>query len=153
MGVYVGDDCTDGVDLPYNALSFDTLMRGLTLTSISVGGEAVTFTTSDGGRIIMLHMQDCCEDVHLNEIIGDLDDLIGEPLLLAEEVVSDRGDPAPKHAESWTWTFYKLATRKGYVTLRWLGESSGYYSESVDMCIDAFPEQTLMKLRLRGIIA
>ena len=64
-----------------------------------------------------------------------MSDLVGSPILMAEEVTYvDEHPPEIGHRqtdESWTWTFYKFATVKGYVTIRWLGESNGYYSESV----------------------
>ena len=83
----------------------------------------------------MFHDQDCCESVTLEDVCGDLQDLIGSPILEAEEVVSANVNPegvkVPEYQESFTWTFYKIATAKGRVTLRWYGDSNGYYSESV----------------------
>lgn len=88
------------------------------------------FYVTDGTEYHMYHEQDCCESVWLAEIIGDPDDLIGSPITMAEEVVQE-GEYGVDSYESSTWTFYKFATNKGYVTFRWLGTSNGYYSESV----------------------
>lgn len=113
-------------------------LKGLTLTEISgaeTGSETVTFKASDGRVFVMTHHQDCCESVDLQDIAGDVADLIGSPILEAEEVTNS-DEPLGGWAdgyrpESFTWTFYKLGTIKGHVTLRWLGHSNGYYSEDV----------------------
>ena len=76
----------------------------------------------------MFHGQDCCESVSLNDVVGDLEDIHGV-ILSAEETTSEAEG---KQQESATWTFYSLRTVKGAVTLRWFGESNGYYSEEVE---------------------
>jgi len=111
-----------------------TDLIGKTLTSIeNKDNEELIFTTTEEETFFMFHSQDCCEHVRIEDISGDLDDLIGNPILLAEEVTNseDTFDKI-KYPDSFTWTFYKLATIKGYIDIRWLGESNGYYSEGVD---------------------
>lgn len=104
---------------------------GLTMSSVkNINDEELVLTSEDGRVFKFYHNQDCCENVWIESIVGELDDLIGEPILLAEEVSSD-GIPSLDGEESFTWTFYKFATRKGYVDVRWYGESNGYYSEEV----------------------
>lgn len=94
--------------------------------------EEVIFAFTDGSRFKMYHREDCCERVWLEDVTGAWDDLIGEPMLMAEVETADGSDDEDC-SESRTWTFYRFATVKGYVTLRWCGESNGYYSESVDI--------------------
>jgi hypothetical protein len=106
------------------------VLKGKVLKEIRNHGDELIFKTVDGDVYRMYHEQDCCESVTLEDVVGDLDDLVGSEILVAEEV--DGESPADFEAyESYTWTFYKFATRKGYVDLRWLGQSNGYYSEGV----------------------
>jgi len=110
-------------------------MRGKVFTRVtgSIGGDALVFENATE-RFVFFHYQDCCESVDINDIVGDLEDLCGEPLLIAEEVSGETPvDFEEEYHESVTWTFYKFATRKGYVDVRWLGESNGYYSEAVSL--------------------
>ena len=113
------------------------MMKGKTFVKVtgSVGSGEMLFETAQGERFLFAHMQDCCESVDINDIVGDLQDLVGSPLLIAEEV-SGATEPDEEHYESYTYTFYKFATRKGYVDVRWLGESNGYYSESVSLFVE-----------------
>jgi hypothetical protein len=110
-------------------------LLGKTMVSVEADEVyALEFTTDDGRRYKLHHDQDCCESVTIESIVGDLADLVGTPLLIAEEIRGESPDgwEAGEYTESYTWTFYKFATRKGYVDVRWFGESNGYYSESVD---------------------
>lgn len=108
-----------------------SLLLGKTLTKITNDGEEVWFFCSDGSEYRLYHSQDCCENVLVDDVEGDFDDLLNTPITQAEEV-SNVDEPAKDNDdESFTWTFYKLATIKGYVTIKWYGVSNGYYSESV----------------------
>ena len=107
---------------------------GETLTSVTKDGtERIEFKTKSGKHYSMEHVEDCCEEVYLEDVCGDLEDLVGSPIIQADE--DTNSDNPPEHADSFTWTFYNIATKKGHVTLRWLGESNGYYSESVDFLL------------------
>jgi len=102
-------------------------MLGKTMKSVVKTSEEMVFTDMDGKEYVFFHEQDCCESVWIEDVAGDLPDLEGSPILQAEETFEN--DPS---VESGTWTFYKFATVKGYVTVRWYGSSNGQYSEGVN---------------------
>ena len=104
-------------------------MLGQTFSRVVADEDTVTFE-NDEVRYVLYHSKDCCESVGVEEIIGDIEDLVGWPLLIAREDHDAEGEEL--NEESYTWTFYNFATYKGYVTIRFLGTSNGYYSEDVD---------------------
>lgn len=108
-----------------------------TFTKVEKLDNSILFTSPEGCYFLH-HEQDCCEAVWIESIVGDLDDLTNSPILLADEIISNNEDAY----ESGTYTFYKLATIKGYVDIRWVGESNGYYSETVDMIF--IPKESLV---------
>lgn len=105
---------------------------GKTITSISgmrESSEEIIFKFSDGTFAKFYHEQDCCEHVEVDDICGDVEDLIGSPIITAREAESS----CETEYGSETATFYEFATNKGSVTVRWIGRSNGYYSERVDI--------------------
>jgi hypothetical protein len=110
-------------------------MIGKRFDSVVADKDTILFVCYQG-LYKMYHDQSCCESVEIESIVGDLDDLCGSPILEAEE---STGTGETDWGSS-TWTFYKLKTRKGYVDIRWNGESNGYYSESVDLEFMPFKE-------------
>ncbi|HNN58908.1 MAG TPA: hypothetical protein PKN93_18520, partial [Leptospiraceae bacterium] len=64
------------------------VLKGLTIKSIigaSAGSEEILIETECGKTFKMHHEQDCCECVSIDSVVGDISDLIGVPILLAEE--------------------------------------------------------------------
>lgn len=108
-------------------------MIGKTLESIEGGSgdERITFYFTDGTACVSYHSQDCCESVSVDRIEGDTTNVIGSPIVEAEE--SHDSEPVPGveyQSESHTWTRQRIRTAGGEVTFHWLGESNGYYGET-----------------------
>jgi hypothetical protein len=111
-------------------------LLGKTLLSVESDDNIIIFRADDGSAYQMYHQQDCCEHVYIESITGDLSDLVGSPIVVAEESKSDV-DPDGHGGDvygvdSQLWTFYKLATVKGWVDIRWYGSSNGYYGVTVN---------------------
>jgi hypothetical protein len=95
--------------------------------------DALLFVEDNGTRYVMFKKRDCCCTGEIKDIVGDFSDLLNTPILNAECVTNSSRDE--DEYESETWTFYKLSTIKGYVTISWHSSSNGYYSEEVSLCL------------------
>lgn len=111
---------------------------GKTITEIEkvLEGDDITeliIKCADGSHFRLHHEQDCCEYVYVEDITGDLEDLIGRRVLDAHETSNHEGVREGRSYLSETWTFYHITSLVGSVCVRWCGSSNGYYSEEVNV--------------------
>lgn len=108
------------------------ILKDKTLTEVKqIGDDRLRFETDEGKVYELMHHQDCCESVVIESITGDLADIVGTPILLAEVSTSETPPEGSAVIECDLWTFYKLRTIKGSVDIRWHGSSNGYYGVEV----------------------
>lgn len=116
---------------PFYTLIGKTIVK---IDGLKQGSESVLFTCDSGEVFEMCHRQDCCETVSIDDVNGDAGDLLNTPIVVASESTSNDQNAfggTCEYDDSQTWTFYTLRTIKGTVSIRWFGQSNGYYSESV----------------------
>lgn len=106
------------------------VMAGKTVARIrgcERGSEEILFSFQDGSTC-RLYRNPGWDVLRVEEVHGDPADFVGHVIVSAEaaEVPADNCD--------WvTNTFYKLACANGYLTIRWYGEDSDYYSATAEI--------------------
>jgi hypothetical protein len=116
----------------YDSVDFESMVGKTFIAVEQHGTDDIVFTVSDTEHYIMLYHQDCCASCYIEDVCGDLQDLVGSPIVRAEQNSNEEPDLPPlyEQEESYTWTFYRIGTAKGTVVIRWYGSSNGYYSEA-----------------------
>ena len=111
-----------------NSINIEQL-TGMTITAVVYKETNESLLIHLNTHVLeMIHHQDCCETVYLADVVGSFEDLIGYPLL----EVSESSVNTNSADMSSTATYYNFNTVKASVQLRWVGESNGFYSETVE---------------------
>lgn len=100
----------------------------LTYIDIDETSDQIMLTTKSGRSVMIYHQQDCCESVRIESTEGDWGNLIGKVIVSA----SDNAERSETMFGTETKTELRFVVDGSTVISRWIGESNGYYSESVD---------------------
>jgi hypothetical protein len=68
--------------MDFNSLKGNTLVA---VTGCYKDSDEIRFTTGDGEQFRMLHYQDCCESVRVEDVCSDVEDLLNSIIVRAEE--------------------------------------------------------------------
>lgn len=106
-----------------------SVLEGQTIKSASYNyeREEIYFETEEGYTYKMYHNRECCERVVVESIVGDLVDLVGQKIEVAEMRSNEKDSVDGIEG----WTFYCIRCVRTSVDIRWFGESNGYYSVGV----------------------
>ena len=117
--------------LKRSRVKFDVLV-GEVLDAVDIDREKdqILLTTRSGRQFLIYHEQKCCETVEISGQDGSFDKLIGKPIVEARDNAVDTSEEA---ADSQTTTTLVFRVDDQTVISRWIGDSNGYYSESVDI--------------------
>ena len=150
-GQYSLFDTRDGKDMPASFLGCEAVDFSF-LCDTENGRDKLCLTL---GNLDARQGNWSSSKITIDEIHGDLRDLVDAPLLQAEAVGHyflphdydrdkfppefcnlvdpERDDPT----DAYEWVFYKFATIKGSVTIRFYGRASYCYSTTADMMVRA----------------
>tara|TARA_R110000851_G_scaffold73880_1_gene162942 strand:- start:392 stop:778 length:387 start_codon:yes stop_codon:yes gene_type:complete len=109
---------------------------GRTVFNVDQTEDEIYMIFSDGSLGRFYHDARDAAEVNIDDVNGDWADLIGHPLLVADERISESDT---RHGSE-TWTFYTFRGIGGSVDVKWHGESDGYYSESVEFKLTEYDE-------------
>lgn len=98
------------------------------VTGLEKDSERLIIVT-DKGTLSLLHRSLCCEKVSIVDFNGDVSDLIGGYVSVADKRTNMK-DTRESYFRT-QYTFYTIRTSKGDMDIRWLGRDNGYYSVSV----------------------
>lgn len=113
-------------------IDFNELVgKTLTKVEISPDRDEANFYCNDGTRYKMYHTQGVCETVVINDISGNIEDLLESPILNAIKRVDVRKQIVDEY-NNFLLIFFKLVTAKGQVVIRWYSEADGYSPYDVD---------------------
>ncbi len=118
--------------LERSRVKFDALV-GEVLDAVDIDREEnqILLTTRSGRRFLVYHEQDCCETVAMHWQDGSFDKLIGKPIIEARDIAIDTSEEAIDSSQTTTTLIFRVDDQT--VISRWIGDSNGYYSESVDI--------------------
>jgi hypothetical protein len=109
----------------------DLVGEVLEAVDIDGGENQILLTTRSGRRFMVYHEQDCCESVRMVGQDGSFDKLIGKPIVEARGSAVDTSEEATDSSQTTTTLVFRVDDQT--VISRWIGDSNGYYSESVDI--------------------